>query len=270
MMKSTCSLVVALLGLSLNVTGHESQPADIHIMQPWSRELPAVAKNGAAYAVLRNHGKTADRLLGGSSPMAERIELHTHVMDGGIARMRRVESVELAPDTPVILEPGGLHLMLFGLKEPLVEGKRYSLSLEFARMGNVEVEVLVRASDAVGTGYPSHEHHGGHGTKGEHGAMHSAMAAGQIAKTFEFVIGGGKLGDGEQTIRVIEGDWVELQWSSDEALTLHMHGYNIELDVTPDSPAIMRFHATRTGRFSILNHDGSPPNVLLFLEVQTN
>lgn len=269
-MKRTRCLLVALLSLSLNVAAHESQSADIHIMQPWSRALPAVARNGAVYAVLRNHGKAADRLLGSSSPIAERIELHTHVMDGGIARMRRVEAVEVPPDTPVILEPGGLHLMLFGLKEPLVEGKRFSLSLEFAQTGSVEVEVLVRASDAVGTGYPSHEHHGGHGTKGGHGAMHSAMAAAQVAKTFEFAIVGGKLGDGEQTVQVSEGDLVELQWSSDEALSLHMHGYNIELDVTLDSPATMRFHATRTGRFSILNHDGSPPNVLLFLEVQAN
>ena len=87
------------------------------------------------------------------------------------------------------------------------------------------------------------------------------------AQVFAFSIVHGELGDEEPTIRVTEGDIVEFRWSSDEELSLHMHGYKIEVHVAPNSPAIMRVNAVKTGRFPVLNHDGSPPNVLLYLEV---
>ncbi len=124
--------------------------------------------------------------------------------------------------------------------------------------------------DAAGTGNPAHGHHQEHASKGKkmgHGAVDGAMAAGENAKVFEFTIVHGKLGDEAQTIQVTEGDILEFRWSSDEELGLHMHGYKIELHVAPNSPATMRVNAIKTGRFPVLNHDGSPPNVLLYLEV---
>ncbi len=93
------------------------------------------------------------------------------------------------------------------------------------------------------------------------------IAAEENVKVFEFSIVHGKLGDEAQTIQVTEGDIVEFRWSSDEELNLHMHGYKIEVDVAPNSPATMRVNAIKTGRFPVLNHDGSPPDVLLYLEV---
>ena len=94
-----------------------------------------------------------------------------------------------------------------------------------------------------------------------------ARTAGGNVKVFEFSIVHGNLADGEQTIQVTEGDIVEFRWSSDEELNLHIHGYKIEVDVAPDSPATMRVDAVKTGRFPVLNHDGNPPHVLLYLEV---
>ena len=99
------------------------------------------------------------------------------------------------------------------------------------------------------------------------GAEVQTLAAGENVKVFEFSIIHGTLGDGEQTIQVTQGDIVEIRWSSDEELSLHMHGYKIEADVTPNSPATMRVNAVKAGRFPVLNHDGNPPHVLLYLEV---
>lgn len=93
------------------------------------------------------------------------------------------------------------------------------------------------------------------------------MAAGKDPKVFELSVVRGELDEGERTIRVTEGDVVELHWSSDEEIELHMHGYNVELAVGPGSRKIMRLNTTKAGRFAILNHDGSPPNVLVYLEV---
>ncbi len=121
--------------------------------------------------------------------------------------------------------------------------------------------------DAAGTGNPAHGHHQEPALKGEKMGQGGAMAAGKNAKVFEFTIVHGKLGDEAQTIQVTEGDILEFRWPSDEELSLHMHGYKIELHVAPNSPATMRVNAIKTGRFPVLNHDGSPPNVLLYLEV---
>ncbi|MDX1429385.1 MAG: hypothetical protein R3282_03810, partial [Rhodothermales bacterium] len=66
---------------------------------------------------------------------------------------------------------------------------------------------------------------------------------------------------------VTQGDVVELRWTTDEKLTLHMHGYDIELAVTPGERAVMRVDTTKTGRFPVLNHDANPPYVLLYMDV---
>jgi heme/copper-type cytochrome/quinol oxidase subunit 2 len=154
--------------------------------------------------------------------------------------------------------------------EPLAQSGRFPATLELAQTAGVEAEVQASESDATGAGYPAHGQHQGHASKGKkmgQGAGGGAMAAEGDAKVFEFTIVHGKLGDEEPTIQVTEGDILEFRWSSDEALSLHMHGYKIAVDVVPNSPATMRVNAIKTGRFPVLNHDGSPPNVLLYLEV---
>ncbi len=151
--------------------------------------------------------------------------------------------------------------------EPLAQGRRFPATLELAQTAGSEVEVQTLEPDATGTGYPAHGQHHEHALKGKKMGQGGAMAAGENAKVLEFTIVHGKLGDEEPTIRVTEGDIVEFRWSSDEDLDLHIHGYRIEVGVGPDSPATMRINAIKTGRFPVLNHDGSPPNVLLYLEV---
>ncbi|MDX1513533.1 MAG: copper chaperone PCu(A)C [Gammaproteobacteria bacterium] len=163
-------LLVPFAGLAQHVAG-----GPVHVMSPWTRALPPVSENGAVYLTLRSHGGVPDRLTGASSPMAKRVEIHSHAMEGGMMVMRPVESVEIPPDEYVKFEPGGNHLMLIGLEQPLVEGDQFPLTLEFERGSPLEVTVTVLSVDAKG---PAGSH--GHGTGSEHGHMqHDQMQHGQ-------------------------------------------------------------------------------------------
>ncbi len=109
-----------------------------------SIELPPVSDNGAAYFSIMNHGNEPDRLISASTPMAERAEFHTHEASGGMMKMRRMESVEVPAKQMTEFAPGGLHVMLLGLKQPLKAGQAFALVLGFERAGSVEVEVTVQ------------------------------------------------------------------------------------------------------------------------------
>lgn len=145
-------LLAAVVAAPLPTVAHEYKLGAIAIDHPWAR--PAVAgRNGAAYLGLANGGE-ADRLIAASSPMARKVELHTHLIDSaGVARMRPVDGVDLPAGGEATLAPGGLHVMLFGLGEALQEGRRFPLTLTFERAGEIEVEVAVEKGASA-----AHEH----------------------------------------------------------------------------------------------------------------
>jgi len=149
--------------------------AQIEVSEPWSRATPPRAPNGAAYMTLDNRGTEPDRLVAAESPAAERVEIHAHLMEGGIARMREVEAIEVTPGSATVLQPGGLHVMLMGLRAPLAEGATLPLTLVFERAGRIEVEARVLGLGAGGPGAGHGGHgHGGHG-HGGHGHGHGRM-----------------------------------------------------------------------------------------------
>jgi periplasmic copper chaperone A len=123
-----------------------SQAADtLRVVDPWARATPPGATTGAAFLQLTNTGEQTERLIGARSPLAERVELHTHVMESGMMRMRQVAAIDLPPGERVRLEPGGLHLMLIDLRQPLVAGERVFMTLVLERGGERELEFTVRA-----------------------------------------------------------------------------------------------------------------------------
>jgi periplasmic copper chaperone A len=117
---------------------------EVAVHDAWARASIGPVRTSAAYLTLEVTGERPDRLIAAASPIAETVGLHTHVMDGDIARMRPVAAIEIAPGAPVVLEPGGLHIMLMGLRQPLVEDETLPLSLTFERAGTVELEVPVK------------------------------------------------------------------------------------------------------------------------------
>ena len=124
---------------------------------PWARIRPG-AKAGAAYLRIVNAGAEDDRLIGVSSPVAGRVELHSHRMRDGVMRMRRIEAVRVSAGKSAELKPGGDHVMLIGLAAPLTEGGTFPLTLIFEKAGEIAVPVAVRPITARGPGTKRHGH----------------------------------------------------------------------------------------------------------------
>lgn len=139
-------LMVYLLAVTFMIP-HAEADATLRVVDAWSRALPPVVKVGVAYMTLENQGSEVDRLIAASTPVAERAELHTHRYEDGLMKMRQIEFVDIAPGTTTSLAPGGLHLMLMGLKTPMTAGTSFSLTLTFEKAGEVEVEVPVKRVD---------------------------------------------------------------------------------------------------------------------------
>lgn len=125
----------------------------------WARATPPAARTGAIYFTVTNDGAEPDRLVAAVSPAAAMVELHTHVMEGGVARMRQISAVEVSPGEPAVFQPGGLHVMLIDLRAPLRDGERVSLTLTFARAGALTFEVPVRRSAPAGGPPAGHHQH---------------------------------------------------------------------------------------------------------------
>ncbi|WP_262029588.1 DUF1775 domain-containing protein [Microvirga sp. Mcv34] len=124
--------------------------------QAWSRATPGGAKVGGGYVSITNTGTAPDRLIGGSFPLASKVEVHEMRLDGDVMRMKPVEGgLEIKPGATVELKPGGLHLMFMDLKEPLKEGQNVKGTLIFEKAGSVEVEYAVRG---MGGGAAPAEH----------------------------------------------------------------------------------------------------------------
>jgi len=91
----------------------------------------------AAFMTIRNTTDSDDKLVSASARWADNIELHTHKHENGMMKMREVESISLPAHGTTVLQPGGLHLMIFGLANPLpaTEGGQLPLELCFSKSG---------------------------------------------------------------------------------------------------------------------------------------
>ena len=97
----------------------------------------------------------------------------------------------------------------------------------------------------------------------------TCVAAEPAGKAFELAIAKGRVDAAQQTVRVKKGDKVELRWTSDRRIALHLHGYDIEATVTPEAPAVMSFQARIAGRYPVSEHGHGSRHErpLLYLEV---
>lgn len=135
-----------------------AKAGDIQVLQPFARATPA--KVGGVFMMLRNGGGNADRLIKADSPVAASVELHTHVKDGDAMRMRPVENIPVPANGQTALEPGGYHVMLIDLRQPLKEGTSIPLTLTFEKAGTVTLQVPVQKAGAPAPmGGGEHKHH---------------------------------------------------------------------------------------------------------------
>ncbi|HLR14072.1 MAG TPA: copper chaperone PCu(A)C [Burkholderiaceae bacterium] len=132
--------------LAFAVTGawaKDFTAGDIVIKKPWSRATVQGMANGVSYFELHNHGDEDDRLVDVASPVSGKAELHTHEKDGDVMRMRQVPHIEVPAQGQAVLEPGGYHVMLMKLHEPLEQDSSFPLTLTFEHAGEVTVDVHV-------------------------------------------------------------------------------------------------------------------------------
>jgi copper(I)-binding protein len=105
---------------------------------------------GAGFMTIRTAGPAADRLVAARAAIARVVELHTHVRDGDVMRMRPVPAIDVPAGGTVMLQPGGLHLMLIGLTASLEQGATVPVTLVFERAGEIAVELRVESAGARG------------------------------------------------------------------------------------------------------------------------
>lgn len=145
---------VALLAVS------GSAWADVHATEAWSRFTAPSVPTGVVFMQLHNSGKQADALVSASSPVAKKVEIHNHVNDKGVMRMREVAKIDVAAGQSVSLQPGGYHLMLMGLKQPLQLKQTFPVSLKYQSGRSEQITVTVNnGSGMKQVGADSHHAH---------------------------------------------------------------------------------------------------------------
>jgi copper(I)-binding protein len=139
--------------LANQVHAADYKVGSIQIGQPWARATPKGASSGAAYMTVSNTGSAALRLSCVSSDAAAQCQIHEMTMDGGVMKMRPVQGgLEVKPGETVMLKPGGFHIMLVGLKEPLQAGKSLDATLKVEGGDTVQVEFPIAAIGAPAPG----------------------------------------------------------------------------------------------------------------------
>ena len=124
--------------------------ADIEVTDGWAKASKGMVRNGAAFFDIVNHGD-ADRVVAAHSDIAERTELHTHIMENNVMKMREVQGgVEVPMHGTVHFKPGGYHVMFIGLNEPLEEGQKIDITLDFEKAGEVPVTIDVVNTMSMG------------------------------------------------------------------------------------------------------------------------
>ena len=132
--------------------------AQVSIDQPWMRATPPGAKVAGGFMTVTNKGASPDRLIAAASPVAERVELHVHVHEAGMMKMKHVAGFDIPAGGKFVLKPGGAHLMFFDIKRPIKQGETIPVTLKFEKAGELKVEYPVAGLGAMG---PTGAAHGG-------------------------------------------------------------------------------------------------------------
>jgi len=135
-------ILVSVLILVFLLSGCSTTATEVvEIRDAWAR--PAVqGGNGAIYLVIRS--SEPDELVGASSDIADAVEIHESTMSEDVMEMHQLEFVPLEPGEDVTFKPGGLHIMLIGLRQDLKNGDRIEITLHFSRYQDIRVSVPVQ------------------------------------------------------------------------------------------------------------------------------
>jgi periplasmic copper chaperone A len=150
MLRFSSPLLAAALLASLSMA---TQGAEMAIGDPYARAVPPGQPNSAVFMSLENRSDQDQALVAAESDVSEIVELHTHVEEGGMMRMRQIEKIDVPAGETVTLQPGGLHVMLIGLQQALEPGQTIDLNLVFEDGSRIPVQATVRRIEM------QHKHH---------------------------------------------------------------------------------------------------------------
>jgi periplasmic copper chaperone A len=148
----TMACAALLAGLFMaSARTEEIKAGDLVITQAWSRATPGGATIAGGYLTIENKGNVADRLIGGSADVSDKVQVHQMTMNDGVMTMRQLDKgLAIEPGKTVRLAPGGYHLMLLDLKSPLKQGDQLPVTLEFEKAGKVKLTLDVQGVGAQG------------------------------------------------------------------------------------------------------------------------
>ena len=138
------ALISVALIFSISVQAGEQKKGQIEIETSWARPLPATAVNGAAYLSLKNTGDSEISIVSAEASISDRVQIHTHVHENGLMKMKHLHSLNVMPNEVVVFQPGKMHFMLMGLQKQLVEGDEFDLELMLEGGEKVHVMVTVK------------------------------------------------------------------------------------------------------------------------------
>lgn len=152
---------MALAMLVAPAFAHDYKAGSVRVVHPGSRATPPVAPVAGGYLRLINTGQELDRLLGVSSEIAEKVEIHESTLTDGVARMRPLpDGLAINPGETVELKPGQAHIMLIRPTRQLQEGERFEATLRFEKASSIKAEFVVQGMGGQPAGATSHEGHG--------------------------------------------------------------------------------------------------------------
>ena len=161
--KTLSAKKLALLPLlaTLSMPGLALSSQDIEIIEPYARAVTAAQSNSAVFMRLRNNSDKEHKIINAKGNVSSVVELHTHVNDNGVMRMRKVNEISIPPNSTTELKPGGLHIMLIGLDKGLNVGDKVELEIEFADNSKAVINAPVKNIKRM-----ANMDHGSHGAKG--------------------------------------------------------------------------------------------------------
>lgn len=145
-------LQAAILGLTTlsSFTVLANQADDIQVENPFAREVPPGAMASGSFMTLKNTSFDDVKLVSASSTVAKKVELHTHIHENGVMKMREVPSIEILAQGETQLKPGGLHIMLINLNQNIKAGDQVTVELKFEDGSQKTVEMPVKSVMGMG------------------------------------------------------------------------------------------------------------------------
>ncbi len=134
-----------LLGLaSMPIFAAEDAAGSVSVADPYVRAVPPGQRSSAAFMTLRNGSGTELAVVSAESPASKIVELHTHINEGGMMRMRQIEKIVVPAQGRTLLKPGGLHVMLIELRQALKAGDEVPVTLVFQDGSRKTIQAPVR------------------------------------------------------------------------------------------------------------------------------